>query len=153
MYSDPTVANLVINGIEGENYIFADEANGIITYPEGKDATNNGYSRLEWAWPNERLSYQVQGLEVDYTESDEFEKIAQTPVSFGFKFDSTAVMNQTTACLNVYEKYVPALLCGSLDPADAIPALNEEMKKAGIQDIVDEKQAQFDAWKASNTSE
>ena len=153
MYSDPTVANLVINGIEGENYIFADEANGIITYPEGKDATNNGYSRLEWAWPNERLSYQVQGLEVDYTESDEFEKIAQTPVSFGFKFDSTAVMNQTTACLNVYEKYVPALLCGSLDPADAIPALNEEMKKAGIQDIVDEKQAQFDAWKASNTAE
>ncbi len=153
MYSDSTVANLVINGIEGENYVMVDEENGIITYPEGKDASTNGYSRLEWAWPNERLSYQIQGLEVDYTESDEFESIAQTPVSFGFKFDSTAVMNQITACLNVYEKYVPALLCGSLDPDEAIPALNEEMEKAGIQDIIDEKQAQFDEWKAANAAE
>ncbi|MBB5266047.1 putative aldouronate transport system substrate-binding protein [Catenibacillus scindens] len=151
MYSDPTVANLVINGIEGKNYVFVDKENGVITFPEGKDATTNGYSRLEWAWPNERLSYTVEGLETNWEESDQFTESTQVPVCFGFKFDSTSVMNQITACLNVYEKYVPALLCGSLNPDETIPILNEEMEKAGIQDIVKEKQAQFDAWKAESS--
>lgn len=150
MYSDPVVANLVINGIEGENYIFVDKEQGIITYPEGKDATNNGYSRQEWAWPNGRLSYSIQGLEPDWGESDRFEQTAQIPVSFGFKFDAAPVINQITGCLYVYEKYVPALLCGTLDPETTIPILNEEMEAAGIRDIVKEKQEQFDQWKAEN---
>ena len=58
-------------------------------------------------------------------------------------------MNEVTACTNVYQKYVPALLCGTLDPETTIPTLNEEMEKAGINKIVEEKQAQFDQWKTS----
>lgn len=58
-------------------------------------------------------------------------------------------MNEVTACTNVYQKYVPALLCGSLDPETTIPVLNEEMEKAGIQKIIDEKQSQLDAYLAS----
>lgn len=150
MYSDPTVANLVINGIEGENYVFTDEANQIIGYPEGKDATSNGYSRQAWAWPNQQIGYFWEGEDTTlWDQYEEFHASAQIPVSLGFKFDSSMVMNQITACNNVFEKYVPALLCGTLDPAQTIPVLNEELEKAGIDDIVQEKQAQFDEWKAS----
>ena len=60
------------------------------------------------------------------------------------------MINQITGCLYVYEKYVPALLCGTLDPETTIPILNEEMEAAGIRDIVKEKQEQFDQWKAEN---
>ena len=150
MYSDPAVANLVINGIEGETYVFADEANGIIKYPEGKDATNCGYSRQAWAWPNQQIGYFWEGEDTTLWEQyKQFNEIAKTPVSFGFTFDATPVMNEITACTNVYAKYVPALLCGTLDPETTIPKLNEEMAKAGIDKIVNEKQAQFEEWKAT----
>ena len=150
MYTNADIANLVINGIECEDYVVADEANGIIDYPEGKDSSTVTYSRLTWEWPNQQLGYFWEGEDTTLWEQyAEFEKEAQIPVSFGFTFDATSVMNEITACTNVYQKYVPALLCGSLDPETTIPVLNEEMEKAGIQKIVDEKQAQFDAWKAS----
>lgn len=152
MYSDPTVANLVINGIEGETYVVVDEEQGIINYPEGKDATTVGYSRQAWAWPNQQIGYFWEGDDLTlWDQYKEFHESSQTPVSYGFKFDSTMVMNQITACNNVLEKYVPALLCGSLDPDETIPVLNEEMKAAGIDDIVAEKQAQLDEYLAANS--
>ncbi len=147
MYNDPVVANLVINGLEGENYVLEGE---IAKYPDGVDGSNSSYSRQAWAWPNQQISYFWE--DEDTTLWDQyaaFEQEAQVPVSFGFSFDATKVMNEVTACTNVYQKYVPALLCGTLDPETTIPTLNAEMEKAGINKIVEEKQAQFDQWKAS----
>lgn len=150
MYSDPVVANLVINGIEGENYVFADKEKGIITYPEGKDASSIGYSRQAWAWPNQQIGYFWEGEDLTiWDQYKAFNETAKTPVAFGFTFDASSVMNEITACTNVYAKYVPALLCGSLEPESTIKKLNEEMDKAGIGDIVEAKQEQFDAWKAA----
>ena len=150
MYTNKDVANLVINGIEGEDYVVVDEANGIIDYPEGKDSSTATYSRLTWEWPNQEIGYFWKGEDTTlWDQYDEFNSTAEPAVSFGFTFDATPVMNEITACTNVYQKYVPALLCGSLDPDTTIPVLNEEMEKAGIQKIVDEKQKQFDEWKAS----
>lgn len=150
MYTNKEVANLVINGIEGEDYVITDETNGIIDYPEGKDASTAAYSRLAWAWPNQQIGYFWEGEDTTlWDQYAQFNEEAQVPVSFGFTFDATSVMNEVTACTNVYQKYVPALLCGSLDPETTIPVLNEEMEKAGIQKIIDEKQSQLDAYLAS----
>ena len=137
----------MINGLEGENYVLEGE---IAKYPDGVDGSNSSYSRQAWAWPNQQISYFWE--DEDTTLWDQyaaFEQEAQVPVSFGFSFDATKVMNEVTACTNVYQKYVPALLCGTLDPETTIPTLNAEMEKAGINKIVEEKQAQFDQWKAS----
>lgn len=151
MYTDKTVANIVINGLEGETYVFEDEANGIIKYPDGMDGASTPYSRLAWAWPNQRIGYFMVGEDTTiWDQYAEFEKTAQVPASFGFTFDATPVMNEVTACTNVFQKYVPALLCGSLNPEETIPILQEEMERAGIQRIIDEKQAQFDAFTASH---
>lgn len=147
MYNDPVVANLVINGIEGENYVLDGET---AKYPEGMDAASASYSRQAWAWPNQQIGYFWEGEDTTlWDQYEAFEQEAQIPVSFGFTFDATSVMNEITACTNVYQKYVPALLCGTLDPETTIPTLNEEMEKAGIGKIVEEKQKQFDQWKAS----
>ncbi len=150
MYSDPAVANLVINGIEGETYVISDAEKGIITYPEGKDAASSGYSRQAWAWPNQQIGYFWEGEDLTlWDQYKEFNDTAKTPVSFGFTFDASGVMNEITACTNVYAKYVPALLCGTLDPETTIPQLNEEMESAGIGKIIEAKKEQFDAWKAA----
>lgn len=61
MYTNPEVSNLLVNGIEGDNWVFADESKGVITYPEGVDSSNTSYSSVGWAWPNEQITYVWEG--------------------------------------------------------------------------------------------
>ena len=68
--------------------------------------------------------------------------------AFGFSFDATQVANEITACTNVVNKYHKALVCGALDPETTLPQFNSELKDAGIDAIIEEKQAQLDAWLA-----
>ena len=48
-------------------------------------------------------------------------------------------------------KYENALGTGSIDPATALPAFLQELEDAGVNDIIQEKQKQLDAWLASNS--
>ena len=43
-------------------------------------------------------------------------------------------------------KYHKALVCGALDPEETLPKFNQELKDAGIDVIIEEKQAQLDEW-------
>ena len=150
MYSDPQVANLVGNGIEGEQYVVTDQAKGYIDFPEGKDAMSTGYSRMVWAWPNEMITYLWNGeLETKWTDLKAFNDNAKNSSVKGFSFDSTPVANEIAACTNVVNKYNQALLCGSLDPSKGIPDFLNELSSAGIDKVVAEKQKQIDAWKSS----
>ena len=147
MYSDPDVSNLVVNGIEGEHYVVIDQENGVAAYPEGVDATTVTYTRMNWAWPNPQIAYLWEGQDLDiWDQYTEFNDSARVTTSNGFNFNSNNVLNEITACTNVYNKYVPALLCGSLDPETTIPQLNAEMEQAGIDTIISEKQKQLDEW-------
>jgi putative aldouronate transport system substrate-binding protein len=58
-------------------------------------------------------------------------------------------MSEIAACNNVCAKYENALDCGELDPAVYIPIFMEELKKAGLDTIIAQKQAQLDAWLAA----
>lgn len=149
MYNDPEISNLFINGIEGTHYEVKE--NGKIGYPEGKDATTVGYSRLGWGWPNEQIS-SVWESDADtvWTDLAEFNANATNSPAKGFIFDNISVMNEITACTNAFEKYHRAIIGGSLNPDEAIPQFNEELKAAGIERIMEEKQKQLDAWLAEN---
>jgi putative aldouronate transport system substrate-binding protein len=150
MYTDPEVANLVGNGIEGEQYKIVDEAKGYIDFPDGKNAMNTGYSRMVWAWPNEMITYLWNGeLDTKWTDLAAFNKNAIQSSVKGFTFDSSNVANEIAACSNVVNKYNQALLSGSLDPSKGIPDYVSELKDAGIDKIIAEKQKQIDAWSAS----
>lgn len=46
-------------------------------------------------------------------------------------------------------KYANALECGSIDPAEALPAFLEELETAGANTIIEEKQKQLDEYLAS----
>ena len=51
---------------------------------------------------------------------------------------------------NVIEQYLPALVCGSVDPEQDIPEFVERLNDAGLLDIIAAKQEQLDAWVAAN---
>lgn len=151
IYTNPDLANLFINGLEGKHYEFVDKEKGIVNYPEGVNASNTGYTSLPWAWPNETISYIWEGLDSDiWDQIQEFNKDATVSPAKGFAWDNTEVQNEVTACANVVAKYGPALECGSLDPETTIPKFLDELKVAGADTIIAEKQKQLDAWLEAN---
>ena len=149
IYTNPQLSDLLINGLEGEHYV-KDEAAGILTYPEGVDASNTTYSSVAWVWPNELIStpWETDGADI-WTETDAFNKSAADSIALGFTWDNSKVLNEITACNNVKTKYENALNCGTLDPETALPKFVSELKDAGIDAVIAEKQAQLDTWMAN----
>ena len=152
MYTDPQVVNLLHYGIEGREYVFSDKEKGIITYPEGVDATNKPMDNtLGWMYGNQLISYVWEGKPADvWAQTDEFNKSAKRSLAAGFVFDSTDVLNEVTYCSNVVEKYAKALESGTLDPETGLAEFNRELEGAGINTIIEKKQEQLDAWAKAN---
>lgn len=152
-YTNPELANYLINGIEDKHYTFVDEEKGIIGFPDGVTGTSTGYTSLPWAWPNEMISYIWEGNPEDvWAQTQKFNEDAIVSPAKGFTWDNSAVLNQVTACNNVKAKYATALGAGSLDPETTIPRFLEELNAAGAQDIIQNKQEQLDRWLAENQS-
>lgn len=156
LYSDPEVANLYMYGVEGTHYEVVEEGtitNGQdrINYPEGLDATTTTYRKSgTWLCPNQFIG-DIWGLDLpdDYWDATrDFNNESQKSAAFGFSFDATQTPNEIAACTNVVNKYHKALVCGALDPETTLPQFNQELKDAGIDVIIEEKQAQLDAWLA-----
>lgn len=147
IYSNPELTNILINGLEGTHFEVVDEEKGIIDYPEGVDASNTGYSMAAWAWPNELISYTWTMDDPNvWTDTIAFNKSAINSKGKGFMWDSTAVLSEVAACTNVKAKYFNSINTGELDPEEAIPKFVEELKRAGVDTIIAEKQRQFDEW-------
>lgn len=152
MFTDPTLVNLLTYGIEGENYVVKDAEKGIIGYPEGMTAETHTYDNsLGWTWGNMLIGYTWEGDDPDvHQQMIDFNNSAKKSKALGFTFDPTNVENQTTACKNVYDKYTRGLESGAVDPAEALPKFQKELKEAGIDDIIAEKQKQLDEWAEGN---
>ena len=68
--------------------------------------------------------------------------------AYGFFFDTTPVLNEIAALTSVSDEYLFTITSGSVDPETAIAEFNEKLYNAGLQTVMDEKQAQLDAWLA-----
>jgi putative aldouronate transport system substrate-binding protein len=147
LYTNSQLSNLFINGIEGVHWEFADKDKGVIKYANGLTAATTGYSVVGWAWPNEQITYVWEGDDPDvWKKLGEFNKSAHSSPAKGFVWNNEKVLNAVTACNNVVAKYENGLITGCLDPEKTIPQFNKELKLAGIDTIISEKQNQLDAW-------
>lgn len=149
LYTDPEAAQLAANGIEGLDYELNED--GQMVYPEGK----SGMADLGWAaasmayWPNVMLCktwyYEPEDI---YDQMLEKNKTCDKSLALGFTFDSTKVADQMTACANVVAQYYTPLMYGEVDIESTLPKFQADLKNAGIDEIIAEKQAQLDAWLA-----
>jgi putative aldouronate transport system substrate-binding protein len=147
IYTDEFVINTMLYGIEGRDYVKVDAHHW--RYPDGKDANSVPYtaSLCTGVFGSESLQYQPVGMSWDdilYKLNDN-QKTKRSQY-FGFNFDTTNMKNEISAITNVYNQYLPGLVCGAVDPDATIPKLNKALKDAGIDRIVAEKQKQLDAW-------
>ncbi|WP_123041807.1 ABC transporter substrate-binding protein [Cohnella candidum] len=150
-HTNADISNLLVYGVKDRNYVMVDEAKGIIDYPAGVDASNTGWMSLPWATPNASIAYIWKGEPEDKWEFlDNYNKSAHQSPAKGFRFDAESVANEITMVSNVDAKYSLALETGTLDPAKTLPKYLEELKAAGVDKIIAEKQKQLDAWLAAN---
>ena len=144
MYKNKEIANLLTNGIEGVHYEYTDESRSSVRSLEGST-----WDSMDWPWPNSSLAAVYEGTDPDiWAQNIEFSNSASVSRALGFRFDNSSVLNEITACNNVIAKYDVGLRWGELDPEEALPKFNEELKAAGLDTIIAEKQAQLDAFLA-----
>ncbi len=149
MATDEVVARYMILGIEGHNYSV--DENGIARFPEGVDASNATWNMNgPWYYPNQCLSLPLEvEMSTYYTDMLDAPNHAKFSEAMGFIFDSAPVYDQMAACTTVVAEYRDALLYGLVDVDSYLEKFNEELKAAGIDEIIAEEQKQFDAWLAA----
>lgn len=151
MYYDADLANLIVYGLEGRDYVVNED--GTVSPPEGFDSSSvpyPGFYILTSNW-SMGLTYNQAGAKAEDTQWNiDANNDAKTSPALGFIFDNSPVKAQYAAVNNVIMQYYSGLDCGSVDPEVMIPQFIQALKDAGIDDIVAEKQAQYDAWKAAN---
>lgn len=145
-YTDPDIADLAVYGIEGTHY--EKDSDGLLDTSKGTNAGD--YGTMPWLYPNEFLTTPTTGNPVDlWDKVKKFNEEAEVSAAAGFAFDSTAVATQLAACTNVYNEYQKQLEYGFLDPETGLQEIDDKLMAAGMQDIIDAKQQQLDAWAAA----
>ena len=150
LYTDKEITTLLQDGIEGKHYIKNDD--GTIAYPDGVTAGTSGYGMAElyWVTPYSGYSYplDVNGPTF-FTDLIDFNKNLKKSVAVGFTFDTDPVIDEYTACYNVYTKYYGPLMSGAVDLDSTLEQAKSEMAAAGGEKVIAEKQKQLDEWLSS----
>ena len=151
LYTDPTLMNLCQYGIEDVNYKKNDD--GTIYYADGEDGSNYKYHQnTGWSMGNQMISYVWSdgSKTADYWDKLEAHNAwGDVSPTFGFNWDSTEHSTELTALSNALNNYRAALETGSVGSAkvdETLDSLNKALYDAGLQDVMDEKQAQLDKW-------
>lgn len=146
LYTNAELADLIIYGIEGRHY----EMTGDGLLDAGAGTNPDDYSTLGWLYPNQFASTVPVGNSADlWEQTEKFNNEARKSPATGFAFDSTVIATELTAVSNVYSEYQRSLEFGFVDPETVIPEMLEKLNAAGLQKIIEEKQAQLDAWAAT----
>lgn len=147
--TDTRIMNLLNWGVEGEDYIVNED--GLLDYPEGKDGQSVGYHLdAGWILPNQFVCtpWNTSGADI-YDKVIAYNETTTISQALGFTFDPTEVSDIVAAVGNVWDKYYKALTTGAVDPDEYIPIYVQELKDAGIDILIEEVQAQLDAYLAS----
>ena len=151
MYEDQDVADLLKNGIEGVHYVKTDE-DLVIEYPEGVTAETSTYMEPLGLYGDRRKEMQYSSV-VSAAENEAWTEnnMKKKYKSVGYSYDTTDMTNQIIAVNSVIDQYLPSLETGSVEDVDsAYEDFLNALDAAGINDIIADNQAQFDAWLAEN---
>ena len=151
IYGSSEIMNLLNWGEQDKDYVIEDADNGIINFPEGITADNAGYNlNLGWELPNQFIAYKWTGSDPKLWEKmEEFNSSAKSSKAVGFLFDSSNYSSEIAALSNIVKQYSGALYSGSGDPDELIPELLEALDDAGINEVIQAKQEQLDAFLAA----
>lgn len=143
LYTDADLMTLLANGIEGKHYTKNDK--GLAVMVENSSWVFNswemGNNFLTLLWDTDPAT--------KWEDTRVFNKTAVYSKAFGYTFDMTNLATEVAACQSVLEKYRFAIENGVISTDSVLDEFVSKLYDAGLQAIMDEKQAQLDAFLAS----
>jgi len=143
--TDKYFNNLLNFGIEG--YHFEKAGDNMIELSE----ENTGWRpNITWVFPNQFMSYVMSTEDPDkYVNFTEYNKSARPLGNLGFVYNGSDKENIISALKAITEQYTARLNCGAVEDVEAlVEEMNQKMYAAGMQELLDDMQAQYDAWLA-----
>lgn len=147
---DEDFYRLLNYGIEGTNYFL--NSDGLRYTPDDFDNTKFGFSSDFWGGRVDKFEIpnvsDWEGKKAYIANLDTYAK----PYLWGnFTFDQTNVSTELAAIANVSSSMLNAISLGMAgDPKAAVEDFRNQLKAAGIDNVIAETQKQVDAWKAAN---
>ena len=145
LYTDKYLVNLMVYGVEGVHYTKVSD-NVISVAADTK--YNSG---LGWVFGNQFNDYLTENEAKDKWEKFLAYNAAATPTpNLGFSFNPEKVGNEISACLNIWDQYLPALSVGAVEDIDGYVAQAiKAFDAAGVEKVIAEMNAQYKVWKAA----
>jgi len=150
LFTNTEVANLLNYGIEGKHYERVAGTQQIIKYPEGLNAFNAGYGTFINWYGDSKKTWHMQPLTDEFVTS--LDSLAPAggaiiSASFGYSFDSSKVKTELSALTAVIDEFRRPLEVGVVEDVEGqMQKFTKALKDAGIDKVIAENQAQFDAW-------
>ncbi|MBR2121903.1 MAG: extracellular solute-binding protein [Lachnospiraceae bacterium] len=143
LYTNPDLENILVWGIEGEDYTVND---GVAAYPEGTDATTARYHKTEFAYGNYFNLLPWDGTPANFREiameySNEFEV---SPYS-SFNADLSEQNNLIAALTTTISKYKGDIFCGAFTDEE-YDSYVSDLKTAGVEELIATYQEQLNAY-------
>ena len=150
--TDAEIYNLLSRGIEGTHWVWADEANQVMEFPEGVTADTSAYApNTDWMFGNQFNAYYRDAAQVGAWEATKVMNDTAFPsVALGFVVDREPIKTEIAQTKAVWDELVKPILNGWVAFDDAAPEAIEKLNEAGAQVIIDEVQQQLIDWKAAN---
>lgn len=151
--NDQYLATTLRFGVEGEHWTDENNDNIIEDATRNADTANRGWwSWYGWQWGGLFVSKVPVGNPSNFSELImDFNKTGTPSDNVGFVLDTTNITNEIAACSNVISEFDGTLSKGQNDNVDElVDEFVAKLEANGSQKIVDEAQAQLDAWKAAN---
>lgn len=158
LYADPEVLSLLMYGIEDEHYVVETQGEGykkVVTFPEGTDSMNSTYyvtlgvfgdHALYPVWSPDTLdSYE---LITEFNDIVSVEDCQSVALNYAYNYDDLSTAYSAVSA--VISQYSGAIATGSVDPAKEIPEFVKALEDAGINDLIDANQIQFNEWLEKN---
>lgn len=143
--TDPYLMTLLEYGVEGTHYNLNDD--GLVVFTAERDnyqPWRNGMGNITLLPPQEG-----EGKDFFTKTFIPYYEAAKAIPAFGYQFDPTNVETELAALANVGEEYALALSVGAIDPETALPEFLNKLEAAGMSTVVDEANAQLDAYFAN----
>ncbi len=140
--TDPAVRNLLNYGVEGVHY--EKTQNNQIR------KLTNTYSGIQYTQGNWFILDTLEGEPSNKWETfAEFNKNCTASSLLGFSPDLSLLEAEIEAVSEIWMRYFPAIMTGSIDPDEHVPLLVKQLKQNGIDAIQAQLQLQIDEWISS----
>ena len=150
--TDPEVYNLLARGIEGTHWVWADEENQVMRFPDGVTADTSTYNpNGDWMFGNQFNAYYRDAAQVGAWEATkEMNDTAFPSEALGFVVDRSPIETEIAQVTAVGDEFVEPIINGWVPWEGNAEEAMQKMEEAGIDTIVEEVQRQLNEWKAAN---